>query len=103
MTMATSTIKKIDNLETYSVVTGCIAYRRGHIVTIIFENIKPTSASQRTNIGTLPAGWRPPSGVYGWNVSGPGYCDVISNGAVQVFGGSGKDNVLGTVTYVATQ
>ena len=97
---ATSTIKKVDNLETYSVATGCIAYRRGHIVTIIVENIKPTSTSQRTNIGTLPVGWRPQAAVYGWNVTGAGYCNVNSNGAVQVFGGSNKDNVLGTITYV---
>lgn len=100
--MATSTIKKIDNLETYSVATGCSANRRGHIVTVIVENITPSSTSVRTNIGTLPEGWRPANAVFGWNVTGAGYCDVLSSGAVQVFGGSSKDNVLGTITYVAT-
>lgn len=98
----TSIIKKVDNLETYSVATGCIANRRGHIVTVTFENIKPSSTSQRTNLGTLPEGWRPPNAAYGWNVTGAGYCDINSDGTAQVFGGSGKDNVLGTITYVAT-
>lgn len=100
--MATSTIKKVDNLETYSVATGCVAYRRGYIVTVIFVDVTPSSTSSRTNIGTLPEGWRPPAAAYGWNVNGAGYCDVISSGAVQVFGGSNKNNVLGTITYVAT-
>lgn len=100
--MATSTIKKIDDLETYSVATGCSAYRRGHIVTVVVENINPSSTSQRTAIGTLPEGWRPASAVFGWNVTGNGYCDVLSSGVVQVFGGSNRDNVLGTITYVAT-
>jgi hypothetical protein len=99
--MATSTIKKVDNLETYSVTTKCFAYRRGHVVTVIAENITPSSTSQRTTLGTLPEGWRPVRAVYGWNVTGAGYCNVNSNGTVQVFGGSGKDNVLCTVTYVA--
>ena len=99
--MATSTIKKVDNLETYSVATNCFASRRGGVVTVVFVDVTPSSASARTNIGTLPEGWRPQAAVYGWNVNGAGYCDVISSGAVQVFGGSSKNNVLGTVTYVA--
>lgn len=97
-----STIKKVDNLETYSVTTKCIAYRRGHIVTVTVVNITPSSTSGRTNIGTLPEGWRPANAVYGWNVNGTGYCDVLGSGEVQVFGGSSKADVLGNVTYVAT-
>lgn len=102
MTMATSTIKKVDNLETYSVTTKCIANRRGNIVTVTFISATPTSTSTRTTLGTLPKGWRPANAVYGWNVNGTGYCDVLGSGEVQVFGGSSKADVLGNVTYVAT-
>ena len=97
--MATSTIKA-ENLESYSVTTACIAYRRGHIVTVVFNNVTPASTSQRTNIGTLPVGWRPPGVVYGYNANGTGYGDVLTNGVVQVFGGSNKTNIAGYVTYV---
>lgn len=96
--MATSIIKA-ENIETYTVGTNCIAYRRGHIVTVIFENVTATSTSARTKIGTMPDGWCPPSAVYGFNVNGAGYCDVLYDGTVEVFRPS-VGNVLGYVTYV---
>ena len=99
--MAVSTIKKTDALETIHIATGVNAYRRGNVVTVIFNNAVTTSTTARTTYGTLPVGWRPPDASYAVEVNSyNGYGVVTQTGDVQGFRKSATGNVSCVVTYV---
>lgn len=99
--MAVSTIKSVA-VETYQVASKVTAYRRGGVVTIIWNNAPVTSTSSRTRYGTLPVGWRPSGGIFNREINtSTSYVCVSSSGVVEGFRNSSGD-LLGSVTYVAT-
>lgn len=99
--MAVSTIQGVA-VETYQVASTVTAYKNGNVVTVIWADAPVTSTSARTTYGTLPVGWRPPSTVFNREINtSASYVCVSSNGAVQGFRNS-SGNLLGNVTYVAT-
>lgn len=72
--------------QSLTIRTGVKAYKRGNVVTITVSNIVPTSTTERTLLGTLPEGWRPPDELYAANISGnTGYADVLPNGKIEAF------------------
>ena len=77
----------------------------GNVVSVHFSNVISRSTSARTDVATLPAGWRPPTTVLAGNISGNvGYGDVQSDGKIQVYRGDGANQRVDTsLTYIATQ
>ena len=77
----------------------------GKVVNVAFWNVISRSTSARTDVATLPVGWRPAATVLIGNVSGNvGYGGVTEGGVIQVYrGDSANQRVDTSLTYVATQ
>ena len=77
----------------------------GKVVNVAFWNVISTSTSARTDIATLPVGWRPAAIILNGNISGNvGYGDVTEDGVIQVYRPDGTNQRIDTsLTYVATQ
>lgn len=97
--MASGTIKG-SPLETITVANGVKAYRKGNIVTVVWNNSEITSTTARTYYGTLPDGWKPSDSIFGVNINAfPGYGCVSANGTVEGYRNS-SGTILAYVTYV---
>lgn len=97
--MATSTIKG-SPLETITIANNVNAYRKGNIVTVVWNNSAITSTTARTYYGTLPAGWKPPDAIFGVDINAfSGYGCVNSSGTVEGYRKS-SGTILTYVTYV---
>lgn len=77
----------------------------GKVITVCFWDVISRSTSARTDIATLPVGWRPAATVLNGNISGNvGYGNVTEDGVIQVFRPDGVNQRVDTsLTYVATQ
>lgn len=76
----------------------------GKVVNVAFWGAVSRSTSARTDIATLPVGWRPAATILNGNISGVGYGDVTEDGVIQVFRSDGANQRVDTsLTYVATQ
>ena len=76
----------------------------GNVVSVAFINAVSRSTTARTDIATLPEGWRPAADVFSANISAnTGYGDVTANGVIQVFRADSANQRVDTgLTYVAT-
>lgn len=97
-----NTLVNKTKIETMNVATNVEAYRVGSVVTVTFRGVQNTSTTERTTVGTLPAGWRPGSLMICANGNGSGYAAVDgTSGRAQVFA-STQQSIFAAVTYVAT-
>lgn len=97
-----NTLVNKTKVETVNVATNVDAFRVGSVVTVTVRGVQNTSTTERTTVGTLPAGWRPGSLVLCANGNGDGYADVNgTGGAVQVFAKT-QQSIFATITYIAT-
>lgn len=76
----------------------------GKVVTVAFHGVISRSTTARTEIATLPEGWRPEAIVISMNISGAvGYGDVTEDGVIQVFRGDSVNQRVDTsLAYIAT-
>lgn len=91
-----ASVTKVGNVWTNGSIT---AYKSGGAVTLKLSGAAFSTVSARTQIGTVPAGFRPATQSYGLDSTGVYVYLVEASGGLYIEKDTGGHTLYGTLTY----